>query len=382
MESQFSEDELASPDKNFAPTPLRRAGLASHLDNTPTVTKDDTTLSSLACQLDGWAASSPDKQRLPTRKQRGIFFFGGPTEMTLDQKGSVSSAEPSTTSSFFEDEMELCDNNDQLLYGLEDPAEAQDIADIQASMASQASQEYGDENAVPTAAEILRAEQETNDPTLACTPARVFTPAKQIQQMAREVCTVSKVPLRPCSDDSPAQAPRQRSKSFGGALTVLADAPEEQHVHLERPAPLKQPATPKLAATALPQTPSSGLRLDYETPGRSSRKSAASDVLKGAVVFVDVHTTEGADASSIFVDLLTQMGARCVKQWNWNPRASLGDALETAGSPRGASPSGNTSTNKVSITHVVYKDGGKRTLEKVRLSNGVVMCVGVGWVLE
>jgi hypothetical protein len=37
---------------------------------------------------------------------------------------------------------------------------------------------------------------------------------------------------------------------------------------------------------------------------------------------------------------------------------------------------------KVGITHVIYKDGGKRTLEKVRDAGGVVRCVGVGWVLE
>ncbi len=85
-------------------------------------------------------------------------------------------------------------------------------------------------------------------------------------------------------------------------------------------------------------------------------------LLRGAVVFVDVHTTEGADASGIFVELLTLMGARCVKSWAWNPAAD-GSA-------------------KVGITHVVYKDGGKRTMEKVRQCAGLVQCVGVSWVLE
>jgi hypothetical protein len=84
--------------------------------------------------------------------------------------------------------------------------------------------------------------------------------------------------------------------------------------------------------------------------------------LKGAVVFVDVHTTEGADASTLFTELLTQMGARCVKSWNWNGNGEDG--------------------SKIGITHVVFKDGGKRTLEKAKETNGVVSCVGVGWVLE
>ena len=102
-----------------------------------------------------------------------------------------------------------------------------------------------------------------------------------------------------------------------------------------------------------------------KTPRRNI--SADEQVLRGAVAFVDVHTTEGEDASGIFVELLSQMGAKCVKIWTWNPRASH--------SP----DSGNS---KVGITHVVFKDGGIRTLEKVRQAGDLVKCVGVGWVLE
>ena len=140
---------------------------------------------------------------------------------------------------------------------------------------------------------------------------------------------------------------------------------------------LDQPATPVLVATTITQTPSTAMSLDAETSGPSARKPVVPDVLQGAVVFVDVHTSEGADASGIFIDLLTQMGARCVKQWSWNPRTSMGSSLN-CDTPQAASPD----TTRVGITHVVYKDGGKRTLEKIRSSNGVVLCVGVGWVLE
>jgi hypothetical protein len=114
-------------------------------------------------------------------------------------------------------------------------------------------------------------------------------------------------------------------------------------------------------------------------------------VLKGAVVYVDVHTTEGADASGIFVELLSQMGARCVKRWTWSAHQSGSPtplASESAPASTGAdifspgSQSVGTPAGKIGITHVVFKDGGKRTLEKVRDTNGVVCCVGVGWVLE
>ena len=126
-----------------------------------------------------------------------------------------------------------------------------------------------------------------------------------------------------------------------------------------------------------PPTPSAAIRSTFTTPGRSPLKAVQKGALQGAVVFVDVHTTEGADASGIFIELLTQMGARCVKQWTWNPRAStLGGEVETGNVTPGEV------AGKVGITHVVFKDGGKRTLEKVRDAGGVVRCVGVGWVLE
>lgn len=117
-----------------------------------------------------------------------------------------------------------------------------------------------------------------------------------------------------------------------------------------------------------PTTPAkSDLWSSMGTPARTPRKDLNPALLRGAVVFVDVHTSEGADAGQVFLDLLTQMGARCVRSWPWNPS---NDAK------------GESSSSKIGITHVVYKDGGKRTLEKVRESNGIVQCVGVNWVLE
>lgn len=106
-----------------------------------------------------------------------------------------------------------------------------------------------------------------------------------------------------------------------------------------------------------------------KTPHRDA--FAPKSTLRGTVVHVDVHTTEGEDASGIFVELLQQMGARCVKSWSWNPRLSSSPV-------DGEDPS----LPKVGITHVVYKDGGLRTLEKVKQASGLVKCVGVGWVLE
>lgn len=385
-----SEDELASPEKGDAVTPLRRYGFSTQTvtdhQNSDT-SEDQLSFTPLADQLSSWTASSPDKENAKSRPRqaRGLFSLGGagtvvtPTQIIDD----ISRVSPAKTS-FFEDEMAMRDGEDNVedaSCAEIDLASEQNLAALQISQDSQASEEYGDENAIPSDAEILRAEQ---DHTLTCTPAKAFTPAKQISQQPREIHTVSKVPLRASADDSPLVMTRQRSRSFGGPLSVVHVAHHDSARQAEIPEnteiegmSLDQPATPLLSATRTPQTPSSAMRLDAETPGRSARKPVVPDVLHGAVVFVDVHTSEGADASGIFVDLLTQMGARCVKQWSWNPRLSMGSSLNSD-TPQAASPD----TTRVGITHVVYKDGGKRTLEKVRSSNGVVLCVGVGWVLE
>lgn len=95
---------------------------------------------------------------------------------------------------------------------------------------------------------------------------------------------------------------------------------------------------------------------------RPSGIARTSGVLAGAVVFVDVYTSEGADASAAFVEALRGLGARVLKSWNWNLNSTGG------------------SGGKVGITHVVFKDGSPRTLQKLKDSNGVVLCVGVGWV--
>lgn len=85
-------------------------------------------------------------------------------------------------------------------------------------------------------------------------------------------------------------------------------------------------------------------------------------VLVGAVVYVDAHTADGADASAAYEDSLRALGAKVLKSWNWNPDGGNKD--------------------KIGITHVVFKDGSPRTLQKVKDSKGVVVCVGVGWVLQ
>lgn len=233
------------------------------------------------------------------------------------------------------------------------------------------------------------------------------TPTHQSTTLPRFVKTViSKVPLRPEGCISPIKIPKKRSRSLSGGPTsakkpIFAPSLIPQNNIVTSVSPelhVKSPDTPGQQSFMVddfgdstldgieideddenlpPPTPSAVLRAKSTTPGRSPLKIVENSVLQGAVVFVDVHTTEGADASGIFVELLTQMGARCVRQWNWNPRSSMAPGEVETENVAAVGLAG-----KVGITHVVYKDGGKRTLEKVRDAGGVVRCVGVGWVLE
>jgi hypothetical protein len=82
---------------------------------------------------------------------------------------------------------------------------------------------------------------------------------------------------------------------------------------------------------------------------------ASKTLLTGCVFYVDVHTSEGNDASHLFIPLLEELGAQVVPQWI---------------------------SNGMGVTHVLFKDGDDRTLEKVVASNGMVQCVNVGWAVE
>ncbi|KAK0618396.1 hypothetical protein B0T17DRAFT_537809 [Bombardia bombarda] len=232
---------------------------------------------------------------------------------------------------------------------------------------SETSQEYGDENEVPV--ELLNTAdraQGLNIPPV--TPQRVIY---------REVQTVSKVPLKPAAEDSPrkmkkrshsiSRLPIQRpTHTLTRSASVISYSPMKSD---ERRSPENEQQEDEAESENAPVTPakSEACWSMMGTPARTPRRDIDPALLRGAVVFVDVHTTEGDDASALFVELLGWMGARCVKSWSWNPDSPAED---------------DSSSSKVGITHVVYKDGGKRTLEKVRQSGGVVQCVGVSWVLD
>lgn len=339
-------------------------------------------LSTLADQLGSWSAASPikvDSSPTATVAINGHITAAKPTPAVTP----ASEASPVKTS-YFEEEMSAeqdtgaatpsADKPEQSLEALEDVvvtdedlalaheanemshmdmhAENAESARSFGDAASEASQEYGDENQMPIDPAILGAQPPV-------TPAR---PAP------RNFSTTTKVPLKPADESSPskkkrrftaASIPSNASGSLPKSATVISYSPtKEKHRNSDAFDMADEPCTPG---------EKSDLWSSMGTPARTPRRDVNAQLLRGAVVFVDVHTSEGADASSIFVELLSHMGARCVKNWTWNPSGSAHS---------------ESSSSRIGITHVVFKDGGKRTMEKVRQSKGVVQCVGVSWVLE
>lgn len=423
-DDEDSEDELQSDSTPLSRFPLSTKIQTHHTSSTPfqnnnmfngtfNLNTPATTLAQhsqglgitpLAAQFSGWLASSPDKNE---RKQasRGLFSpaFGvvsQPRPKSRLSTGSVLKETP-PKSTFFEDEMavrELEEEVDELQVEEQDEfghvqedsgAEGREdeAVNTQLSQAPEASEVYGDENEPMPIDPLLLVQHQNPVPVTFSTPLRTEQPALRV------VHTVSKVPLKAAAEDSPIKVPKKRSRSLSGpssprkapapgitrSISTNSISQEPSDEQLEQ-LPVYQeelaPASPDL---------NDGTWSAAGSPLKTPNRNANSQVLQGAVVYVDVHTTEGADASGIFVDLLTQMGARCVKQWNWNPRASVSlprDATFDYDAAIEEAREASTPAGKIGITHVVFKDGGKRTLEKVRDSKGVVLCVGVGWVLE
>ena len=328
--------------------------------------------------MSAWQASSPGKRTAAAAAMGPGQVMSPP--VTVSMQDSMQESPPKA--SFFEDQMAVLEVQSESSVDIQPGDNEYDLALVDASQDSQASEEYGDENIMPVDIQLVGIEDLPQDLTVTCTPAKVF------YTQPREIHTVSKVPLRPAADDtpSPLKVPRKRSKSLTGS-SALTVGYQRTHTSALAAAPANEQGLISddvfnQCSSFTPVKNRPGIDDSLIETQRALHKNAASNLLKGAVVFVDVHTTEGEDASGIFLELLAQMGARCVRQWSWNPRTSLAGTAQNPLDSQDDTNEAEASNHKVGITHVVYKDGGKRTMEKVRASKGVVHCVGVGWVLE
>ena len=358
----------------------------------------DSSMTPLALQLSSWLASSPDNTPLRHNLNKNCILSSPSSQTrvsnTCREGQSIQLSSP-VKSTLFDDEMLVRDQEATVFTEDNfDPEYLNQATVLAKRQQSEDLEEFGDENAVPIDPQLFNL-QYTPRPTLeTCTPSRVFQPNP------REIHTVSKVPLRPAGDGSPITLRRLRSQSFSGSCVMAEDNlrprmnrsntvisyslgdDNDADLELDCDAEGTQTYTAIGSATEATSTPTNKTSSSFATPLRTPRVGLNAQIMRGAVVFVDVHTTEGADASGIFIELLTQMGAKCVKQWIWNPRVTSTQEPEKLCATQCGPPNEANCVGKVGITHVVYKDGGKRTLEKIRESKGLVLCVGVGWVLE
>ncbi|CAO2657499.1 Nn.00g036250.m01.CDS01 [Neocucurbitaria sp. VM-36] len=208
------------------------------------------------------------------------------------------------------------------------------------------------------------------------TPRRAFaelpdyptTPAMAIEAAIQEEIHASVKKQTP----SPLQFPTLEDVSFQFADTseytdvdpmeIVSETPAIElgpNVHLAPPqltASLPPPdlASPKKSALRSPQ------KFDAKTPKKAvtwddpeeSELFMYDGPLQGMTFYVDV-TSNGKDQNYLFSSLLEDLGAKVVKD------------LTVTG-----------------LSHVLYKDGNKSTLEKVLGSKGAIKCVNVGWVLD
>ena len=402
------------------PTPV-----APSVSNTPSVRNNrksvagvDLGFTPLADRFGGWETNTSTQERTPRPRRRGVFSLVGPLEKAAESntptqedevsypdlsrtplantpalfaelplRPSVSPTRSPTRSPLAERDLEMIDSPSKsaIFEGLESAAfENEEMKQIEPREEMPAHESTDDEE------QVFSDEDKENSDT---PPPTLATPVRPVPEQSRTFHTVSKVPLKDEGEVSPLKLPRKRGHSLSSTSPTRSSPRVPKPIFPQRigsmpifsphkaprasrsPSPKRRCSTPrrssgKVRDMAPPKAPSLAA-----SPAKTPRPNfnPSSHALRGAVVHVDVHTTEGEDASGIFLELLQQMGARCVKSWSWNPGSSLSPV-------DGADP--REANSKVGITHVVYKDGGLRTLEKVKHAAGLVKCVGVNWVLD
>jgi len=213
---------------------------------------------------------------------------------------------------------------------------------------------------------------------LAELPSYPTTPAMAMEAAIQEEISASvkkQTPSPSAKTQSPLNIPVLGDVSFSSAHSELSEAMHNESEVSEAPmpkmtlAPVQLTAPPKLSATFSAPEPASPIKSALRSPQKNDTKTPKKAVtwddpdesglsfmyggpLQGMTFFVEVMRN-GRDQSYLFSTLLVDLGAKVVREWE------------------------NTG-----ITHVLYKDGNKSTLEKVIASKGAIKCLNVGWVID
>ena len=163
----------------------------------------------------------------------------------------------------------------------------------------------------------------------------------QINQRSEEDCSTCTIPPTMQTPNSQSVTPRTQSVS---------------EIH-ERPQYQQDIIVPVKDACPGDITPTKSASTMCSTKPSHMTKTSTGP-LRGVIAYVDVRTADGDDAGAPFTNALKNMGAKVVRHWAWN-----GEGVD-----------------RINVTHVIFKQGGPRTLSKVKLAKGAVKCVGLGWV--
>jgi hypothetical protein len=229
-------------------------------------------------------------------------------------------------------------------------------------------------------------------PSYPATPAQALEAAIQ-EEISASVKKQSPSPLRfagmkpvsamkPMSAIKPLSAMKPMSFEFEGP-SEITDASEitevsevtdcdtmevDTEVPIAQPMPKLQFAPIQLSAPSAAPEPASPLKSALRSPQKFEAKTPKKAVtwdeheesdlfmfdgpLQGLTFFVDI-TSHGKSHNFVYASLLEDLGAKIAKEWQ-----------------------------STSISHVLFKDGGVETLEKVYASKGAIKCVNLGWILE
>lgn len=356
---ETADDGMTESEASFI---SRRSSLASRRSilATPSASSSHLPFTPLAAQLGHWKPSTPKSRRKSS--QRSIFSPVIPKNLSIRSKGDRYSQIQSMRRSL------------AARHSLASTVTTNDEPDAIESENQTQKEVHQDETPLQKAQNDVEASEEEipETPKQEPLPSMSITPVRINRDAIHVSHTVSKVPLKPEGEYSPIKNPRKRPRSLSIGLELPIRASPRQ-TNSSMPTSQTEPALSPEESQSRPESVESR----PSTPSQSGsaktprqKDTPKKSILRGAVVYVDVHTSEGEDASGIFIDLLTEMGAKCVRTWSWNPRGSDSPSVKDA------------TPAKVGITHVVFKDGGVRTLEKVRQAANLVKCVGVGWVLD
>lgn len=176
---------------------------------------------------------------------------------------------------------------------------------------------------------------------------------EQIAKLHRLQSMVSR--LKPCRRLStalpqPTDQPQGRLRSGNNA------GADSSAAHQARP---RQSVNPRRGSLLEQVSLSSASRiLDQQQHSPASPTSPENSLhadslpLHDVIAFVDVRTSEGDDASSVFIDMLKSLGARVM------------------------------SRHTPAVTHIIYKGGRPATLERVKTCRPRPHVVGIGWVVR